>query len=479
MTHQNGRTKLSRRRFLELSSLATGGVMLRSALLGSAAEAATAPPNLLLMVYFDGGWDQLLALDPRPNNLPQYRRGGSTGIVPAYEDSASKDSDVQAVLNATGGSGVQAPTSQLTFGPAVPQSFLNHAPDFCVIRGVAMDTVTHQVGARYLLTGKFPRGLAANGSSLNTVWSSQGPAGYDLPNLVLDFESYNERLPARASPIIVTGATDVVRVLTPGNPALGATSDAALQAWEASEDSCAAHGYDATGLVSAFRGSRVQGRVLANPARANLFRFTANPAPTSPLAELYGTLGIDPMNPNPDLNGPKGQVAIAAQALGQGVSQVMTLKLVNDLDDHFDEAGSQSVKLRAGFDALGKLINYLKAKDLPGVPGTKVWDRTTVMVFSEFARTPAMNSRDGRDHHLASSCLVAGPGLQKNKVFGATSEHEMGLQRWNFATGAQFDGGNIIRPPDIHATLLRSMGLDSTHLSNQNPQLISALLKNP
>ena len=55
----------TRRGFLEVMGLAAGGFLLRSTPFGGQAFAQTADPKFLLLVYFEGGWDQLLSLDPR------------------------------------------------------------------------------------------------------------------------------------------------------------------------------------------------------------------------------------------------------------------------------------------------------------------------------------------------------------------------------------------------------------------------------
>lgn len=469
---------LSRRSFLEILSVAGGGLVLQQSPLGSQAFAQQGgDPKYLLVVYFAGGWDQLLALDPRPQNDPQFQviagRAPPTRIQPAYDLAAAEDTGVAQVMTATAGSGVQ-PSGNLTFGPAVPQSLLQHAADLAIVRGMQMDTLTHEVGRRYLITGKFPRGLIASGSSLNTAFAAQMGALTDVPNLAMNLETYNEGLPASASAVSVGSFRDLLTVMQPqAGATLPAPSNAALAQYEmATPDSCTAHGFNANGLVDAFKDARALGRNLMNPTKASLFNF-ALPAPAG-LTDLFSAFNI---TTSADLTNARGRAAVAAQALTNGVSQVVSVTLGDDLDDHFDWAAQQPAGLRLGFDALGRLITYLKSKQAPGTTKT-VWECTSLMVFSEFSRTPMINTREGRDHHLVSSCLLAGPGIRGNTVFGASTNSGMGVTKWNFTTGAMnAASGNLIRPPDVHATLLRSMGLSFGHLSNQSPVPIAALIR--
>ncbi len=470
-------TRTTRRSFLEIAGLVGGGVLLRRSLLGTA-HAAAGDPKFLLLVYFSGGWDQLLAFDPRDATRPEYAflagKAPTTGIYPAYGEMAAQDPAVAAVMAATGGTGVQT-VGGLTFGPAVPAALTAHAADLCVVRGMSMDTLTHEVGRRYLLTGKFPRGLTANGSSLNTVVAGQSGSTLDLPNLAIDVESYNEGLPAFASPVRVGSANDVRTVLNPQaqSPQLLAGSEAALVAFEQGSDTCEAHGYDLGGLVGAFRASRDQARKMTNSSAASLFQFT-NPAPTPDIAALYAAFDL---NPATELDSPKAKAALAAQAITRGISQVVAVTLADNLDDHFDEAGAQSVTLSGGFDALGKLIAYLKSKQVPGTTKS-FWECATLMTFSEFSRTPMLNARDGRDHHLTGSCLLAGPGLKGGTAFGASSDVGMQTQKFDFDSGAlDATNGLVVRPSDVHATVLKSMGLGFEHLSNTSPRTIGRLLK--
>lgn len=480
----NVKKGFSRRGFLEICGLGTTGLLVRQSLLGDMAWAAPGDPKFFLLVYFSGGWDQLLALDPRNAKDPAYqlaaaKAAGGSGIYPMYEESAALDPAMDATMNATT-QGAQTRTGvqqagNLTFGPAVPSSLTTHAPSLAIVRGMSMDTLTHEVGRRYLITGKFPRGLSASGSSINTVVVGQTGSTLDLPNLAINVESYNETFPAFASAVNVQNSAAVRTVLTPQavTSPLSAAAETRLMNFQHTDDSCEAHGLNANGLVKTFRDSQDQARQMTNPAKAALFNF-AYPAPNTDVSDVFTAFGIDSAA---KINTPLGTAALAAQAITTGVSQVVAVQLMNGLDDHFDLAGQQSISLRQGFDALGKLISRLKAVTVPGTTKS-FWDCTTLLCFSEFARTPMVNGRDGRDHHLASSCLVAGPGIQGNQVIGATSNKGMGAQKVNLNTGLVDDtGGSLVHPSDVHATLLTSMGLSASGLSNQSPKIIQKLLK--
>jgi uncharacterized protein (DUF1501 family) len=467
----------SRRRFLEIAGLVGSGVLFRRAWLPEAhAQTAPAEPRFLLMVYFSGGWDQLLAFDPRDATAAAHQyvagKAPTNGVYPAYTEVADRNAAVDAVLQATGGTGVQS-VGGLTFGPAVPQSLLAHAADLSLVRGMMMDTLTHEVGRRYLLTGKFPRGLAAAGSSLNTVVAAQAQSVLELPNLVINMEAYNTGYPASASPVFVRNATDVRAVLNPQVPnALKGSSEALLETFEHGPVECAAVELDGDGQSTAFRDSREQARRIIDSKAGALFQF-ANPAPSPDIQALYTAFNLDPAK---ELNSMKARAALAAQALTRGVSQVVSVTLADGLDDHFDLPGQHAASLTPGFHALGLLISYLKSKQV-GTTGKSYWDCTTMLGFSEFSRTPLLNAREGRDHHLTGSCLVAGPGLKRGKVYGGSSAVGMQVRPVNLSTGAPDNAGQVIRPSDLHATLLHSIGMDGSHLSNQSPRLLTGLLR--
>ena len=171
------------------------------------------------------------------------------------------------------------------------------------------------------------------------------------------------------------------------------------------------------------------------------------------------------------------QAATAAQALKYGISQSVSISLATGIDHHNDEYQTDHAPaMRNGFDAVERLISFLK-DPANGNEGKPLWERTVLMLWSEFSRTPKLNSRDGRDHHLASACLVAGKGIRGNQVIGATTPNSYQVQPIDLATGAVDNAGHLVVPSDIHASVLSAMGLPYDHISNQSPKIIEAMIK--
>ncbi|MBM3839217.1 MAG: DUF1501 domain-containing protein [Verrucomicrobia bacterium] len=94
---------------------------------------------------------------------------------------------------------------------------------------------------------------------------------------------------------------------------------------------------------------------------------------------------------------------------------------------------------------IGALLQDLDARGL--------LDETLVVFATEFGRTPGSQGSDGRDHHIFGfSVWMAGGGLKGGVTHGATDEIGFhAVENRHYVT-------------DIHATILRQLGLDSRKL---------------
>jgi hypothetical protein len=311
-------------------------------------------------------------------------------------------------------------------------------------------------------------------------------------------ETYNEGLPAFASGLSINQASDLQTVLQPLGPSVGAPASAqaaiaqAVSDFEAQDD-CWEVALNGLGSVDTYRASRLNALSMVQSNLAGLFSFYATN--TNPFVQqLFTAFGLDPTSPQfyGQINGAIGQALIAAQAITprpvksggstvmRSVSNCVSIPLAQGIDTHDTTWTTvQGNAQRQGFDALGRLINYLQQTSDPLLPGHSLWERTQIMGFSEFTRTPNINARGGRDHHLFSSCLLAGQGIKGGQVIGATSDDQFLGLPIDLNSGSTTGGTYSPRPPDIHATFLHAAGLDYSNLFNQQPVLIPAILSNP
>ena len=81
-------------------------------------------------------------------------------------------------------------------------------------------------------------------------------------------------------------------------------------------------------------------------------------------------------------------------------------------------------------------------------------DETIIVWAGEFGRTPMSQGGDGRDHHNAGfSVWLCGGGIRPGTVFGSTDE--LGYSAVE----------NVVDVHDLHATMLKLLGIEHTRLS--------------
>ena len=108
----------------------------------------------------------------------------------------------------------------LFVGPYIG-ALANHDDKLAIVRGMSMETLTHEAGRRRFITGKPPSGLQARGSSTATLLASHLGVDEVIPNLSVRVESYNRDQPNYASALKVSSVPDLVRALEPGPSTMG------------------------------------------------------------------------------------------------------------------------------------------------------------------------------------------------------------------------------------------------------------------
>jgi uncharacterized protein (DUF1501 family) len=157
------------------------------------------------------------------------------------------------------------------------------------------------------------------------------------------------------------------------------------------------------------------------------------------------------------------QVDLAIDAIATDISQAVMINTRLGWDTH-DNNADQAAMHETTFAGLMRLCDGLAAK--PGrSAGTTALDDTVVVCFSEFSRTPKINSAAGKDHWPVTSAVVIGGGV-KGGAYGATTD---GLEAAtvDFATGAQSASGMTLMSNHFVAGVLGLCGIDATsHLGS-------------
>jgi hypothetical protein len=429
----------NRRRFLRNMLVAGGSLSALGGISGIARLVRAGPTDYphhhYVFAYFSGGWDVLLGLDPRdPNDF----NAEDDAIEPGYE---LLPTGYQDLVRAGG----------MELGPYIGQ-LSTHTDRLAIIRGMSMETLTHEVGRRRFLTGKPPAGLQARGSSVATWISSRLGADDAIPHLSVGVETYNVDQPTYASALRVGSSTDLKSLLTAGAPALEDAQDDILQAFLANEATCERSRHSP--MLRAAEGARLRLGGMLDANLASLFDVRNLDA------ALRARFGVASAN---DTSTPAVQALIAFQALTHEVSRCVSIQATSGLDTHFSEwARDHGPRQMAGYDAIASLVTALGETAYAPTgftaDGTTWLDHTTIIGFSEFSRTPVINVRGGRDHWLGNSCFLIG-GNVRGGVIGASSDVGMQPSPVNLETGLVDPGGQVIRPEHVLRTLLVDAGI--------------------
>jgi hypothetical protein len=112
--------------------------------------------------------------------------------------------------------------------------------------------------------------------------------------------------------------------------------------------------------------------------------------------------------------------------------------------------------VKGGVEIVSKLVDQASAALVVDLKQRGMLDDTLVIWGGEFGRTPMGQGgkRDGRDHHIkAFSLWMVGGGVKPGVTYGATDDFGYDVAE------------NPVHVHDLHATILRLMGIDHEKLT--------------
>ncbi len=434
----------SRRRFLVNSLLAGTGIAAFGGVspLMRLARAEGASDRYYIFCYFSGAWDVLLSLDPRDPSVFHEGNISDTLINPGYTLLDDDGHSIDPFVTSNG----------LFVGPYIG-ALANHDDKLAIVRGMSMETLTHEAGRRRFITGKPPSGLQARGSSTATLLASHLGVDEVIPNLSVRVESYNRDQPNYASALKVSSVPDLVRALEPGPSTMGLLE--ARQIDELLAQAALCPKALNSSLWQATEDSRISANTMIEQELASLFDFQAETPEMEALRLHYGISASG----SSTLSTPAARAATAVTAITQGVSRVVSIQVASSLDTHYDNWTTDNGPIQeAGFDTVAKMIEDLQSR--PYGDGTTWLDHTVIVGFSEFCRGALVNANLGRDHSLTNCAFLAGGNIRGGQVIGASSDVGMAPTTTNLTTGASDPAGEVIKPEHIMRALMHDAGIE-------------------
>lgn len=145
--------------------------------------------------------------------------------------------------------------------------------------------------------------------------------------------------------------------------------------------------------------------------------------------------------------------------LSAGLSPYVTLS-IDGFDTHSNHFAQHVPLMRQVATQIATLINDLRNTEDTLQPGSSLMDNTTILISSEFVRSPGLNAGSGTDHWPSASAILLGKGVQDNTVIGRTDDNAQALGWVNGASITRTTETQIT-PEHLAATLLDHMGFST------------------
>jgi len=158
----------------------------------------------------------------------------------------------------------------------------------------------------------------------------------------------------------------------------------------------------------------------------------------------------------------QAEIALAAFKAGVCVSANLS---IGQFDSHANNDRDQMQlipEFLAGIDTLLR-----RAEDL------QIRDRLVVVIQSEMGRRPLYNKGNGKDHWSIGSAMFLGPGIQGNRVVGATDEKQFLVPVDARTLALNRETGIRIRPEHVHTALRELAGIHEHSACEQFPLDVS------
>jgi uncharacterized protein (DUF1501 family) len=382
------------------------------------ANADPTNPRFLVMLFSDGGWDPTQTLDVHD---PLDPTDGIDVDVP-QAISGLPPSQIATVGGITY---MSNPTTR----PNVDTYFQNWAAQTCVVNGIGTRSTSHDQSRQLVLTGY----LDPTKADFAVMAAHKNGADMPLPHLLLSGDSFGGQFAGLSGRLGGQMGTAIAynRLSQNGPLAVSALGEAYVQQtleWERL-------------VAQASPSTAISGKLAA---------FEDANGRADQLTRLAGSLNI---------NTSSGTTLATSlgNAFRSGLTTSVSMNPFGGFDTHGDNT-DQNQSWERVFTFMNALMNGLQQQ--PGVLAPTLLEETTIVVCSEFGRTPELNGDNGKDHHPWTSMLIAGRGVRGGTTVGLTDSTQEGV-KVNLATGQPDNAGQVIDVTNMVAGLVTLMGANS------------------
>jgi len=144
-------------------------------------------------------------------------------------------------------------------------------------------------------------------------------------------------------------------------------------------------------------------------------------------------------------------------AFRSGLTTSVSIQPISGFDTHSDNP-QQNTQWDRVFTYLGALMTGLSTQ--AGVVAPTLLEETTIVVCSEFGRTPELNGDNGKDHHPFTSMVIAGKGVHGGQTVGKTDGDQKGV-KVSLASGQPDDAGVVLDVTNMVAGIVTLMGANA------------------
>ncbi|MFQ3172173.1 MAG: hypothetical protein ACI9DG_002213 [Oleispira sp.] len=441
---------MKRRDFIQM--LAATGMTASLPLTAFKAHAA-APDHFLVIVNAGGGWDPTSLCDPK-GNLSQYlaerpdaRNEGSINSIAINTETKRNPVSGMAWSDTPRINNNDATTARVD--TQFQNFFTTYHDKLTVINGVDNGTNNHSSGNRATWSGNLEMGYP----SLAALFAASKNPGLPMAYISNGGYDFTASLVSRAR---ASSAGFIDRLADPNSDRYHYRNE------DQSTDV-----YSQIKQAQSKRLARQKANETLPLRRQQLNQlFTVRQADND-LAKLSEEKAIiEALKPTNDhMNnrdqGFKRQASLVAAAFKSGVAASANIS-TGGFDTHGNHDNSQ-------YQSLGDLLEgvaYLQeALEAAGIA-----DKTTVVIGSDFGRTPYYNSGSGKDHWPVTSVMVMHPtGSGKGgNVFGASTD-KFRAQTLSRTTGQPDVNGQLLTPAHVNLALRKELGIHDNTLAVRFP----------